>query len=594
MEIKWVWEQMTGFRKKYVVYLILSLCPTILQLLNPIITQKIVDEILYKIPEYESNMQSLVEKLIFLLALMVMCTALRTTIWYVSMVEIEKCGQMFLRNVKIKIFSKLQKQDRAFFKANQTGDIITRVTNDVEMGKHGIVTLLRGFLECIVLYVASMIYMLFQNVTLTLSLMVFTPFILVVTYTFAKTARPYYVDLREKLSRLNSNAQENIEGNRVVKAFTREEYEKEKFRKKNDDFRRANLKVNLIWLRFFPVIEGFSQVLPIMVLLLGGYFLMTDRITSGIFLAFNSLCWTLAAPMRTMGILLNDTQRFYACTKKVIELYEAEPEIKNKDQDLVRKDRLEGKIEFENVCVQLEHSDILEHINLKIEPGETVAIMGETGSGKTTLINCISRIIDVTQGRVLLDGIDVRDYDLYTIRKNIGVANQDVFLFSDTIDHNIAFGNTRLTKPQIEDFAQRAKADFVWQLEDGFETLIGERGTGLSGGQKQRLALARALAVKPPILILDDTTSAVDMDTETCIQENLEALNFSCTKIIIAQRVFSTRKADKIVILEKGRIVECGTREELLRKNGYFAEIFMIQNGYDTIKQVWEAEGLVE
>ena len=590
-QVKWVWNQMKGFQKLYVVSLFFAMVPQVLMLLNPMITQRIVDEVLYKIPEFEGNMEPLIEKLIFLVGLMIGCTVLRTGIRYFSMIGVEKCGQKFLYSVKKQIYGKLQRQDRAFYKRHQTGDLMTRVTGDMEMGKHGIVHLVRGFMECIVLYAASTIYMFTQDVTLTLSLMVFTPFIFIVTYRFAKAAHPYYVDLRERLSRLNSNAQENIEGNRIVKAFTREPYEIEKFREKNDNFRKANLKASFVWLRFYPAIEGFSQALPLMVLFLGGYFLMTDRITSGTFLAFNSLCWTLAAPMRNLGMLLNDTQRFYACIDKVIELYHAEPSIKNKQGNLVEKERLEGKIEFKDVSVQLEHSDILEHINLTIEPGETVAIMGATGSGKTTLINCISRFIDVTGGQLLLDSVDVRDYNLDTLRKNIGVANQDVFLFSDTIDHNIAFGNVHMSRKEIERYARRAKADFVWKMDQGFDTLIGERGTGLSGGQKQRLALARALAVKPPILILDDTTSAVDMETETSIQENLENLDYTCTKIIIAQRVFSARTADKIVILDKGRIAEYGTREELLRKNGYFAEIYLLQKGFSSVEEALLAEG---
>ena len=589
-QTKWVWNQMKGFRGKYALCLILALIPQILVMLNPVFTQKIVDDVLYQIPSHEGNMEPLIEKLVWLVALMIGCTALRTTMRYFGMVGLEDCGQKFLYSVKKQIYGKLERQDRAFYKQHQTGDLMTRVTGDAEMGKHGIVHLSRGFLECIVLYAASAIYMFSQDVVLTLSLLIFTPCILIVTYRFAKAARPYYVDLREKLSRMNSNAQENIEGNRTVKAFTREEYEIGKFREKNLEFRNANLEASFVWLRYYPAIESFSQALPLMVVLLGGYFLMTDRITSGVFLAFNSLCWTLASPMRTLGMLLNDTQRFFASMDKVIELFEAEPAIKNKDGELVEKDRLEGKIEFRDVSVKLEHSDVLEHVNLTVEPGETVAVMGSTGSGKTTLINCISRFIDVTKGQLLLDGKDVRDYNLDVLRKNIGVANQEVFLFSDTIDHNISFGNTKMPHCEVELFARRARADFIWHMDQGFDTLIGERGTGLSGGQKQRLALARALAVKPPILILDDTTSAVDMETETEIQENLEQLDFPCTKIIIAQRVFSARKADKIVIMDKGHIVEYGTEEELLRKKGYFAEIYLLQKGYSSVEEALMAE----
>lgn len=578
-QIKWVWEKMKGYQKRYMFLIILNMVPQILMLVNPMITQKIVDEVLYRIPESQGKMEPLITKLVWLVILMIACTTARTLIRYFAMVGLEECGQRFLREVKDEIYGKLQRQDRSFFKGHQTGDLMTRVTGDIEMGKHGIVHLFRGFLECIVLYCASACYMFTKDVALTLSLMVFTPFILFVTYKYAHCARPYYSALRQKLSVLNSDAQENIEGNRVVKAFTREQYEQEKFRKKNKDFRDANLEASFVWLRYYPAIEGFSQALPVMVLLLGGIFLMTGRISGGTFLAFNSLCWTLAAPMRSLGMLLNDTQRFYPSIEKVIELCSARPDIKDRDGELVRKERLDGEIEFRDVSVRLEHSDVLEHVSLKIAAGETVAIMGTTGAGKSSMINCISRMIDVTGGCVLIDGVDVRDYALDTLRKNIGVASQEVFLFSDTIGRNISFGNTGLGEEEIEQFAKKAKADFVWGLEEGFSTLVGERGTGLSGGQKQRLSLARALAVKPPILILDDTTSAVDMETETAIQENLENLGFTCTKIIIAQRVFSARKADKIVILEKGRIVECGTQKELLDKNGYFADIYRLQKG---------------
>lgn len=579
-QIKWVWKQMRGFQKRYLLWLFLAMVPQIMMLINPNITQKIVDEVIMKLPQYQGNLEPLVQKLIFLLALMVIFTTVRTLTWYTALTGIEECGQQFLYQLKKRIFGKLQRQDRAFFKSHQTGDLMTRVTGDAEMGKHGIVHLLRGFMECIVLYCATIIFMLSRDVLLTLALMVFTPIIFVITYRFAKTAHPYYVKLREKLSRLNSNAQENIEGNRVVKAFTREDFEREKFDHKNQEFRDANQRAAFIWLKFYPAIEGFSQTLPVIVLLLGGYFMIAGRISAGTFLAFNSLCWTLTAPMRNLGILVNDTQRFFTSIDKVIDLYEAEPSIKNKaDDQLVAKERLNGSIEFRNVSVKLEHTDILENVNLTIRPGETIALMGPTGSGKTTLINCISRFIDVTDGQVLLDGVDVRDYDLDTLRHNIGVANQDVFLFSDTIDKNIAFGNLRLQAPEIEYFARKAKADFVWQMEERFATMIGERGTGLSGGQKQRLALARALAVQPSVLILDDTTSAVDMETETSIQENLEHMDGLCTKIIIAQRYLSARKADRIIILDHGQIAETGTHEELIAQKGYYAEIYDLQKG---------------
>lgn len=584
-QAKWVWNQMKGFQKRYIFFLILAMVPMIMQLVNPLITRQIVDEVVMKIPGHEANLQPLIDKLIRLVILMVAFMAVRTFVWRFAIIGIENCGQRFLWSFKNRMFDKLQNLDRYYYKNNETGDLMTRLTSDAEMGKQGIVALLRGFLECFVLYTATTIFMLSKNVVLTLSLMVFTPIIFVVTFRYSKTAHPYYVALRAKLSKLNSNAQENIEANRVVKAFAREDYEEDKFNKKNDDYRKANVTASYVWLRFYPAVEGFSQALPIMVLVIGGIFLMQGKISSGTFLAFNSLCWTLATPMRNLGMLVNDTQRFFASIDKLIDLSNAEPHVKNKEGELVEKDRFKGKIEFRDVSVKLENTDVLEHVNLTIRPGETIAVMGPTGSGKTTMINCINRFIDVTDGALLIDDVDVRDYDLQVLRKNIGIANQDVFLFSDTVHSNISFGKTELSNPEVERFAKTARADFVWQMEHGFDTMVGERGTGLSGGQKQRLALARAIAITPSILVLDDTTSAVDMNTETVIQNNLDRLQEHATRIIIAQRFSSAMRADRIVILDKGRITEVGPHKELIYKHGYYTDIYLLQKGLRSLEE---------
>lgn len=584
-QIKWLWQQMKGYRRRYVLLLALLMIPVTLQLVNPIMTQQIVDRVIRRLPGSGTIAPAQLKQLLSFLFFMVACMAARTFIWRLGIVGVEKCGQRFLYEFKQKMFHRLQHLDRSFYKQNATGDLMTRLTSDAEMGKHGIVNLLRGFLECLFLYGATASYMFSRNARLTLCLMVLTPMIFIVTWRFSKTARPFYQRLREKLSRLNSLVQENIEANRVIKAFAREPYETANFAAKNADFKTANIETSFVWLRFYPAIEGFSQALPIIVLVVGGLFLIRGRISAGTFLAFNSLCWTLAAPMRNLGMLVNDTQRFLASIDKLIELSKAEPRITNKAGAIVKNERLRGKIEFRRAAVQLEHTDVLENIDLTIRPGETIAIMGPTGSGKTTLINCINRFIDVTGGQVLIDDIDVRSYDLDYLRRNIGIANQDVFLFSDTVLQNIAFGNRILPSWQIEKYAKVARADFVWRMQNGFDTMVGERGTGLSGGQKQRLALARAIAIEPAILILDDTTSAVDLGTEKVIRDNLLQLPRKTTKIIIAQRYFSAMKADRIVILDGGRIVESGSHRELLLKHGYYTDIYLLQKGLETLAE---------
>lgn len=585
-QIRWVWSNMQSCKRSYIFALCSTVILQIMQLINPIITQKIVDDVVYELPnQTPDSMDALIQTLIWLVILMIAFTLARTLLRYISNVTYEKCGQKFLYDVKNDLYEKLQREDMKFYSENRTGDLMTRLTGDLEMGRHGISFVFRGFLECFFLFTATTVYMLTKDIWFTLALLLVTPFIFIATRLFSKRVGPLFGNLREKLSLLNSNAQENIAGNKVVRAFAREDFEIQKFEQKNMDYHDANLKTSLTWLKFFPIVEGLSQSMAVTTLLVGGLFLINGRITAGTFMAFNSLCWTLTMPMRMLGMLLNDLQRFFASIDKVIELSYSYPDIKNPKNPVKKEGKLQGAVSFQNVSVSMHGTPVLKNINLDIHPGETVAIMGSTGSGKTTLINCISRFLDVTQGKVLVDGIDVKQYDLNTLRKGIGLASQDVFLFSDTIDGNIAYGDLSLTEDEVHEFASLASADFVESTSDGFDTLIGERGTGLSGGQKQRIALARALAVRPSILILDDTTSAVDLETEKIIQHNLRNLDFPCTKIMVAQRISTTKGADKIVVMDKGEIIECGTHEELLKQKGYYYEVYALQNGISAEKE---------
>ena len=456
----------------------------------------------------------------------------------------------------------------------------------MDMIRHAVCWVIRQLIDCTVLFLTTSIVFLVTDWLFALSMLAVTPIIFGLTYAFSKRVHPLYVDLRERLSQLNTCAQENISGNRVVKAFAREDYEIKKFDEKNTDYKKANTRASLLWLKFSPYIDTLSQALSIAVLLVGGGFLISGRITIGTFTLFNSLTWTLTNPMRMLGMHLNDLQRFFASANKIIELYYAKSTITSRPDAKPVKTRLKGAVDFEDVSLKLHGSQVLSHIDLHIQPGETVAIMGPTGSGKTSLVSLIPRFSDVSSGSLTIDGTPVRLYDLKGLRKSIGIATQDVFLFSDTVDGNIAYGDTSLSEDEVKRYAKMADVDFAEKLPEGFDTLIGERGTGLSGGQKQRIALARALAVRPSILILDDTTSAVDLETEKYIQDQLAHLDFPCTKIIVAQRISTTKRADKIVILDKGRIVDVGTHEELSQRPGYYREVFLLQNGMEEEKEV--------
>ncbi|MCR5178297.1 MAG: ABC transporter ATP-binding protein/permease, partial [Lachnospiraceae bacterium] len=413
-------------------------------------------------------------------------------------------------------------------------------------------------------------------------LLAVAPLIFFIIYRFKRSVAPMHALLREKLAGMNTAAQENIDGNRVVKAFAREEYEKEHFDTANLDYKVTNQKTMKTWLRFYPGIELLADSLPVILLLVGGLFMINGSLTMGQYVAFSGLIWAIANPMRQMGNIMNEFQRFHAACAKVMEIWYSEPVIKDADNAITLDKRPAGEIEFRDVSFSYEEGNlpVLKHISFTAKPGQTVAIMGETGCGKTSLIHLIPRFYEPTSGEVLLDGVNVQTIRLHDLRKNIGLATQDVLLYSDSIDGNIAYGDSNISREEVVRFARYSAADeFIAKMPEGYDTIVGERGVGLSGGQKQRISLARALAVKPSVLILDDTTSAVDMETEQEIQQSLRNLDFECTKLIIAQRISTTRTADLILIMHDGEITERGTHEELIALGGYYAGLVKLQTG---------------
>ena len=585
-QLKWVWRHLQGVRKRYIFALCSTAVLSVMALGNSMITATIMDTVFQPLANSGVVTEEVVQHLIFLVALLIGFTLFRTSFQYLSIMTYETCSQKLIFKLRRELYQNMQEQDQDFFSRVRTGDLMTRLTGDLDMVRFAVAWVIRQLIDCSVLFLTTSIVFLVTDWLFALSMLVVTPIIFALTYAFSKRVHPLYVDLRERLSQLNTCAQENISGNRVVKAFAREDYEINKFDQKNQDYMKANTKASLLWLKYSPYIDTLSQALSIAVLLVGGGFLISGRITIGTFTLFNSLTWTLTNPMRMLGMHLNDLQRFFASAGKIIELYYAKSTITTRPDAKKVESRVKGQVDFEDVSLSLHGAPVLSHINLHIQPGETVAIMGPTGSGKTSLVSLLPRFYDVTSGNLTIDGTPVRMYDLNGLRHAIGIATQDVFLFSDTVDGNIAYGDTSLSEDEVKRYAKMADVDFAEKLPDGFDTLIGERGTGLSGGQKQRIALARALAVKPSILILDDTTSAVDLETEKYIQDQLAHLDFPCTKIIVAQRISTTKRADKIVILDKGRVVDVGTHAELSQKPGYYREVFLLQNGMEDDKEV--------
>lgn len=577
-QIRWLWKNLKGYRAVYMCALCLSVICQAMYIITPHYSSRIVDE--YIAADNAAVKAAGDPKgLIALVAAMIGFTCLRTGLHYISGICYEKASQGIIYRVRNHLFANVQRQDASFFDKNRTGDLMTRISGDLDMVRHSIAWIIKAILECIVLYTASVFFFFSIDWLMALCMMALTPIIFAITMGLKKVAGPKYVNQREKLSRLNTDAEENISGNRVVKAFAREDFEQDKFDRLNKEYSEANKEAALTWLKFYPFIEVTAQGLSVVQLLAGGMFVISGRITIGEYTAFSGLIWTMSNPMRTLGNIINDLERFVASLNKIIEIYYASPLITDRADAVDKPDRFKGSLEFKNVSFSYDKKNtVLDSISFKIDPGETVAVMGPTGSGKTTLVNLISRIYDPDSGAVLADGVDVRMLKTKQLRKNIGEASQDVLLFSDTIEGNIAFGRSDMPDDEVRHFAELAAADgFIRETSDGYDTIIGERGVGLSGGQKQRISLARALAVKPAVLILDDTTSAVDMETEKYIQNSLKSLDFECTKIIIAQRISSAKDADKIIILKDGRVADIGTHEELIKRPGYYKEVYELQ-----------------
>lgn len=577
-ELKWLWQNLSGNRTRYILALCLSVVGSSLMIVNPYISQVIVDTFIAG----DDAVQNLTQQrglLIWLCMGMIGFSLLRTGLAYLTMMLYEGASQNMMYDIRTYLYNKIQGQDMKYYDHNRTGDLMTKMTGDLDMVRHTMAWIVKTIIESLTIFAAAVIYFFTIDAELTWWLLILSPPIFIVAFIFAKKVRPMYVDLRERLSQLNTITQENIAGNRVVKAFAREDYEVEKFTEKNVNFAQANKKAALVWLDFFPYLETFAQAFNVILMLAGGLFVMNGRITFGEFAAFSALIWAISNPMRNIGIIVNDIQRFFASLSKIVDVYYAKPKIANEHRLTETPHRYKGRIEFDHVTFKYDNAKVLDDVSFTIEPGETIAIMGATGSGKTSLVNLIPRFYDVSAGRVLVDGKDVRSLELDELRGNIGVATQDVLLFSDTIDGNIAYGNPELPEEETLQYARLAAAhDFITKMPEGYDTIVGERGIGLSGGQKQRIALARALAVQRPILILDDTTSAVDLETEEHIQKSLRELDHPCTKIIIAQRVSTTAEADRILILDNGRLIEEGTHAELLAQRGYYYEVFMLQN----------------
>ena len=526
--------------------------------------------------------------LAFVCVLMVAMMIIRVGSRYIYQLQMERFGQNAVYRLVSDEYEKLHSLDFTYFNHTRTGDIMSRMTSDTDAIRHVLSWVSYMALDCLVMFVFALVIMFSIQWQLALALMAITPFLFWLAKLMGKNARPKFLAIRESFARMNSMVEENIEGNRVVKAFVREPFETQKFDKCNEDYFNRNITLAKNTQKYMPWLDGMGFALELVTVGFGGWLVLNGSMTLGAFVTFNSFLWMLHMPVRMVGWLINDWQRFNAGCVNIRKLLTQESHI-DLPSAAKKNVKVKGRVTFEHVDFAFPDdldSPILSDIDLDVPAGTKLGILGETGSGKSTLVSLIARFYDPTRGRVLIDGKDVREWPLETVRNQVSIVAQETFLFSDTIAGNISFGlpqneeNCKELDNTIRRMARIADADdFIMSMPEGYETVVGERGVGLSGGQKQRLSLARALANNPAILIMDDTTSAVDMETEEHIQKELKKLDGSRTVITIAHRISSVKDADMIIVLDHGKIVERGTHEHLVASHGRYWEIYKKQLG---------------
>ncbi|MCL2047507.1 MAG: ABC transporter ATP-binding protein/permease [Defluviitaleaceae bacterium] len=566
--LKWGLPYITRYKWRLIFGLLVNTLNVGLMLVNPYLAGLLVHNVI------EGGQREL---FVPYLAAMAGITLYRSVSRYLFVLLFENTSQKIIYNLRQDVYNKLHIQSFSWFDKNRVGDIMSRMTGDLEAIRHFVAFVSYMVIEHVTLYIAAVAVMCFISVPLTLAMLLTTPVLIFAAVKQSREVRPAFKNVREQFANLNSLCGENIGGNRVVKAFTKEAYEIERFSAVNGAFFDANMQTARVRVKYFPVMETCAALLPWLLILAGGLLTIYGSMETWELIAFGGYLWMIDAPTRIFTWAVNDTQNAVASLDKVYDMMRRSVLIESGGCTATEA-ATETAVEFKDVSFSYAPYEtneiVLKNISFSVKKGQTVGIVGATGSGKTTLVNLIARFYDTCKGEVLVNGVNVRDYNLQELRREICYAMQDVFLFSDTVEGNIAFGVPDASMEEIYKAAAIADAaEFIEAMPEKYDTVVGERGVGLSGGQKQRISLARAIAANPQILVLDDVTSAVDTETEHRIQAALAEANENRTTFIVAHRLASVKEADLIIVLARGEIVEMGTDRELMGMGGYYAEL---------------------
>ncbi|MBZ0313712.1 MULTISPECIES: ABC transporter ATP-binding protein [Clostridium] len=568
--IKWVFTYVNKYKFRFYSAFVAALICSLMSMINPYLSGVIVDDVIMK------NKSGI---LIYILGIMVFITVLKSVIRYTYQMVFEHVSQNVIFEIRQQMYEKLQELDVDYYNRTRTGDIMARMTGDMDAIRHFIAWVMYNIFENVTMFVFAIGTMFVINAQFTIFMFLLTPLVAYCAYRMTVKCNPIFYDIRERFSKLNTVVQENISGNRVVKAFAKERYEISKFEERNKEYMDSNMDLAKVIQKYMPMLNALSNMFSVIMILVGGILIINEKLTMGELVIFNGLIWAINNPVNMVGWLINDVQRFIAASKKMRMLLGEQTKVAN-PKNGIKPSKIKGEIEFRNVNFEYGDEQVLKNVNFHVRPGQRVAIFGQTGSGKSTIINLIERFYDAQSGEVLIDGVDIKKYDLHALRRNISISMQDVFLFSNTIEDNIRYGIPDIDNSKISWAAEMSDSDnFINKLADSYETIVGERGVGLSGGQKQRITLARSIIKDPSILILDDTTSALDVETEAAIQKNLKSIYKGKTTFIIAHRISSIKNSDLILVLDNGEIIESGTHEELINAHGHYYDVYKEQYG---------------